>query len=95
MDTINDHGEAFDWAWALYSWFNHWHGGRGCDKYAAMCKMSGEYKLTRVPAIDFDNNKHDEYEMAVMYYNEITEDNWQELFDKFCDYMDNEWDDDE
>ena len=94
IQKITDKCEAFDWAWAFSGWLSHNCGGRGCDKYAALCKLFAEYKLTNTPEIDFDNNVHDDYEMAVMYYNELTELNWEDYFDEFCDYMDNYWDDD-
>ena len=86
--TINDNCEAFDWAWALWYWCSHWHGGMSCPKYAGMCSIP----VTNVPDIDFDDNDCDEYEMAVMFYHELDEDNWEEYLEIFTNYMETEWD---
>lgn len=92
---IEDKGDAFDWAWAFWLWLSHNHSGMRSDEYAAMSKLDGEYCLSNVPNIDVDNNDCDDYEMAVMYYHELSDDNWQDKFAVFCDYMDNEWDKDD
>lgn len=92
---IQDKGDAFDMAWGLYSWLSHNHCGQGSEEYSAMCKISGEYELTNIPDIDFDNNDCDEHENAVYIYNDLDDSNWQETFEEFCDFMDNKWDDSE
>ncbi len=89
---IEDKGQAFDWAWAFYHWFKHNHGGITCGKYEAICKLVDIYRLDKVPPIDFENNDCDDYEMAVIYYHELDESNWQAYFKKFCYYMDKDWD---
>lgn len=89
---INDNCEAFDWAWALYHWLNLWHDGIHCDKYEALCRLCEDYKLANVPDIDFNNNDCDEYDMAVIYYHDLDQENWAKHFDKFCTYMEEEWD---
>lgn len=88
---IEDKGEAFDWAWALWYWLSHNYNGMHCPKYASMCKLTSTYQLDKIPSIDFENNDCDEYEMAVMYYHELDEDDWEEYFNVFCNYMDNDW----
>jgi hypothetical protein len=88
---INDKCEAFDWAWALWSWFSHHHEGQNCPKYAAM-NIAHDYDMTNIPSIDFDNNNCDEYDMAVEYYHQINEDNWEEHLKEFRNYMDNKYD---
>lgn len=97
-----DHHEAFEQAIAIYDWLSHWYSGMGCDKYAAMSKITGEYKLQTICSIDYDctlpydhEDKDQENEGVVMIYQELSEENWSEVFDNFCSYMDNEWDDDE
>ena len=97
----NDHHEAFEQAVALYDWCSHWYSGMYCDKYAAMSKIISDYRLVNRSCIDYDctlpydhEDKDQENEGIVMIYQELTEDNWSEVFDNFCDYMDNEWDDD-
>lgn len=96
---INDHCEAFDWAFGLWYWLTH-HYSKFDAKHEAFCKITGEYNLSNIPDIDFDSELEygqdgydEENEGAIMVYHEITEENWQEYFDNFCDYMDNDWDD--
>lgn len=96
-----DHHEAFEQAIALYDWLSHWYSGMYCDKYAAMSKIVGDYKLSHRESIDYDcdlpydhEDKDQENEGIVMLYHELTEDNWSQVFENWCDYMDNEWDDD-
>lgn len=100
INKPTDHHEAFEQAIALYDWCSHWYGGMGCDKYVAMSKLSGEYRLDSKCSIDYDSEAvygdadfDEENESIIMIYKELTEENWQEIFDNFCDYMDNEWDD--
>ena len=88
---IEDKGQAFDWAWALYHFLSHNYGGQGCTMYSCLNRLTLEYELRNVPTIDFENNDCDEYEMAVMYYNELDNHNYQEYFNTFCHYMDNDW----
>jgi len=90
---IQDKSEAFDHAIALNYWLSHNYMGQFCDKYAALSKIIGEYKLTRPPKIDFEVQWHpddENYEIARIY-NELNEDNWSETFNIFCNYMDNHW----
>ena len=96
-----DHHEAFEQAIALYDWCSHWYSGMGCDKYAAMSKIVGDYKLNNRACIDYDSvleygddDFDEENEGIVMLYHELTEDNWSQVFENWCDYMDNDWDDD-
>lgn len=88
---LNDKCEAFDWAYALWYWCTH-NYSKFDEKHEAFCKISGEYKLTNIPDIDFEDNKCDEYDSAVMYYHEIDEGNWKDKFNNFCHFMDNDWD---
>lgn len=87
----NDNCEAFDMAIALWYWLSHWYGGMHCPKYAAMCRITGEYGLGNVPSIDMDSEEYDEDEMVRMCYHELNEDNWEQVLENWCDYMDNEW----
>lgn len=89
--VINDHSDAFSWATALWYWCTH-NYSKFDAKYVAFCKISDEYGLKNIPDIDFDNNTCEDYEIDVMNYHEINEDNWGDIFNTFCDYMDNEWD---
>jgi len=83
MIQIDDNATAFDVAIALWTWLSEWHEGMMSDKYAAMSKLTGEYKLENIPSLD---------EMTEFWYNQISEDNWEEVFNEFCLYMDNCWD---
>ena len=89
--TINDNLEAFDWAWAMWYWLSHNYGGAGCTKYACMNTLTIDHKLGNIPSIDFDNNDCDEYEMSVIYYHELDENNWQEYFDTLNNYLTNDY----
>jgi len=84
--VITDKCEAFDVAIGLYEWLSHNYGGMGCDKYAAMSKMVGEYRLSS-RGIDSEGSQ--------MVYDELDEDNWEGLFMEFCRFMDDEWDDED
>jgi len=97
LEKINNKGEAFDWAWALWYWFSHNYGGMGCDKYAALCKLTSKYGLSNIPTIDMEEFIDDEYEMARMYYGMLEgyPESWEEQFDEFCRFMDDEWDSEE
>lgn len=102
MQRPNDHHEAFEQAIALYDWLSHWYGGMSCPKYVAMSKIVGDYKLVNRSCIDYDcelpydhEDKDQENEGIVMLYHELTEENWEECFENFCDYMDNDWDNDD
>jgi hypothetical protein len=88
---IEDHGDAFDWAFAIWYWLSHNHEGQTSDKYAAL-SMSSEYNMQNIPNIDFENNDCDEFEQTVIYYHEITKDNWESIYQQFRYYMNNEWD---
>lgn len=90
---LEDKGDAFDWAWALWYWLSHWHGGQSCEKYAALSSFQVEYNLTNIPSIDFDDNDCDEYDQCVLFYHEITEDNWIKKLDTLRDFLDNKWED--
>lgn len=95
---LNDHCEAFDYAFALWYWCTH-HYSKFDAKHEAFCKITSDYGLTNIPDIDFDlEYGHPDYDEenggAIMIYHELTEENWTEYFDAFCDYMDNEWHDD-
>ena len=94
INRVSDNFEAFEMAFAMYSWLSHWYSGMGCDKYAAMSRMISEYKLSNVPSIDFDGEENwdSEYELAIQYYHELTEENWEETFEAWCEYMDTQWD---
>jgi len=93
--NINDHFDAFMWAYAIWYWLSHHHEGQASDKYAAM-SMSTIYNMTNIPSIDFDSQEHDdENEMAIEYYHQINEDNWNDIYNEFCNYMDNDWDNDD
>jgi hypothetical protein len=87
-----DNFEAFEMAFALWYWCSHWHGGLRCPKYAAMCVLQTQYKLSNIPSIDFDDETDDEYFLARMYYQGLTADNWNQVFSDFEDYMNTEWD---
>lgn len=90
--NIDNHGDAFDWAYAIWYWLSHWHEGQSSDKYAAL-SMSVTYNMTNIPDIDFDDIDFDnEYCNAIEYYHTINEDNWEEIYKQFCNYMNNEWD---
>ena len=99
---INDKSEAFDYAIALSDWLSHWYGGMGCEKYAAYSKITGEYQLVNRSSIDYDNEAEygdesfdEENENIIMIYRDLTEENWKDTFKQFCDYMDNEYDNEE
>lgn len=81
--NIEDNCMAFDIAIALYTWLSEWHGGMRSDEYAAMSTMISVYKLGGNISLD---------EMSEMYYNDISQDNWQDIFQEWTDYMDNKWD---
>lgn len=83
FDEINDKSSAFDAAIGLYVWLSENYNGMGDEKYAAMSKIVGEYKLVHKSGLD---------EMSEMFYNELTEENWEECFEKYCHFMENEWD---
>jgi hypothetical protein len=53
-----------------------------------------EHSITNIPDIDFESNDSDENEMAVMNYEEITEENWESVVKDFENYMENYWDKD-
>ena len=93
INKVTDNFEAFEMAFALWYWTSHWHGGMWCEKYSAMCQIMGEYGLSNIPDIDFDNENDDEYYMAIQYYHELNEDNWKETFEAWCEYMDTKWED--
>lgn len=90
--VIQDKCEAFDWAWAFFYYLSHNYNGMGCPKYAALSKLTSEYELSDIPSIDMDNNDCEDYTMAVFYYHDLDEDNWESHFDIFCLFMDNKWD---
>ena len=83
MFYIDNNCQAFDIAIALYEWLSHWYGGKSCPKYSAMCMITCHYRLEHRGGLD---------EMTQMYYDDLTEDNWQDAYNEFCEYMDNEWD---
>lgn len=96
---INDKCEAFDYAFGLYYWLTHWYS-KFDEKHEAFCKITSEYGLGNIPEIDFDSTAEygdddfdEENEGAIRVYHDLTEDNWKETFEAFCDFMDNEWDD--
>lgn len=101
FEQITEHSQAFDYAIALSDWLSHWHEGQYSEKYAAMSKIYGEYKLVNHSSIDYDAYDSEdettfnmEDEPIIMIYKELNEDNWKDAFNMFCDYMDNEWYDD-
>jgi len=83
MFQIDDNCTAFDVAIAMYIWLSEWHDGQWGDRYQAMSKMSLDYNLQVRGGLD---------EMSQMYYDEITEENWSDLFEQWVNYMDNCWD---
>jgi cephalosporin-C deacetylase-like acetyl esterase len=83
MFNIDDNCTAFDVAIAMYIWLSEWHDGQWSDRYSAMCKMGSDYNLQVRGGLD---------ESSQFYYDEITEDNWSELFDEWVEYMDNKFD---
>ena len=92
--NIEDHYDAFMWAYAIWYWLSHHHEGQFSEKYAAM-SMSETYKMRNIPDIDFDSkNLDDENYQAIEYYHMINEDNWESIYKQFCHYMDNDWDKD-
>ena len=98
---INDHCEAFDWAFGIWYWLSHWHDGQFGARYAAMCQITEQYKLRNIPSIDFDSEAvygdddfDEDNEGAIMVYHEINEENWEEFVDEFCRYMDDDWEKD-
>jgi len=92
VNRVNDPCEAFDMAFALWYWCTH-NYSKFDAKHEAFCKITGEYRLSNIPSIDFDTDEwEDEYYMAISYYHDLNEDNWKETFEAWCDYMDNEWD---
>ena len=96
-----DHHEAFEQAIAIWYWCTHWYS-KFDAKHEAFCKITGQYNLSNIPSIDFDSDLEyghpdfdEENEGIVMLYHELTEDNWSQVFENWCDYMDNEWDNDD
>lgn len=87
-----DNHEAFEMAIAIWYWLSHWHGGMWCEKYSAMCQLTAEYGLGNIPSIDMDDEEDDENYMVRSYYQDLSEDNWKQVFEDWCEYMDNEWD---
>jgi hypothetical protein len=87
----NDNCEAFDQAIAIWYWCTHWYS-KFDAKHEAFCRIESEYKLRNIPSIDFDSEEYDEDEGVRFVYHELTEDNWEQVFENWCDYMDNEWD---
>ena len=83
MFQIDNNAQAFDVAIALYEWLSHWYSGKFCPKYEAMCTIVCHYELNHRGGLD---------ECSQWYYDELSEDNWQDAFDEFCDYMDTQWD---
>ena len=59
--VINDRGDAFSWATALWYWCTH-NYTKFDEKHEAFCKITDEYKLSNIPDIDFDNNDCDDDE---------------------------------
>lgn len=86
FDEINDKSTAFDACIGLYIWLSENYAGMGDEKYAAMSKIVGDYKLQLKHGLD---------EMSQMYYDELTEENWSDCFEKFCEFMDEKWDNEE
>ena len=89
MDITNK-CEAFDMAIALWYWCTH-NYSKFDAKHEAFCKITEDYKLSNIPSIDFDSTEEDDYDMVRMMYHNITEDNWEQTYQDFCDFMDNEW----
>ena len=101
MQKPSDHNEAFEQAIAIWYWCTHWYN-KFDTKHVAFCKITSDYKLSNIPDIDFDSTAQygdddfdEENEGIIMLYHELTEENWEESFENFCDYMDNDWDDDD
>jgi len=91
--NIEDHADAFDWAYAIWYWLSHNHEGQTSDKYAAL-SMSDTYNMNNIPDIDFEDTEfsNEEYFNCTEYYHQINEDNWENIYNEFCSYMDNDWD---
>jgi len=83
MINIQENHEASDWAIAIYTWLSQNYNGQNCEKYAAMSKMSSAYGLDVREGLD---------DMTQVYHDEITEENWENIFSIFCKYMDEEYD---
>lgn len=86
FDEIQEKGDAFDAAIALYIWLSEWHDGMWGVRYAALCRMQSEYKLEVRSGLD---------ESSQFYYDDLTEDNWEENFNLWCEFMDTKWNDEE
>jgi hypothetical protein len=80
---IECNGMAFDIAIALYTWLAENHGGKSSLEYQALSSISYDYQLRGNISLD---------EMSEFYYNDISQDNWQDIFEEWKHYMDNEWD---
>ena len=100
--SIHSKTEAYSVAYALYYWLK---GCPTIDKENALNKLTGtdktDYSLTNVPRYDFDSldleelkldeNVGDlEYKTKVVY-SELDEENWEENWEVFCEYIENEF----
>lgn len=108
--TIDDHFEAFMWAYAIWYWLSHHHEGQSSNKYMLMSNMPTKFQMTNIPDINFevkgdnylddenyqdDSNDNDENYQAIENYHKINDENYQLAYDEFEYYMENEWDLDE
>jgi hypothetical protein len=83
FEELEDNTEAFDAAIALYIWLSEWHDGMWGDRYAAMCRMGSQYRLEVRGGLD---------DSSQIFYDELTEENWEAHFNSWCEYMDTKYD---
>lgn len=84
LDQLEDKGDAFSLAIALFYWLSHWHEGQDSEKYAALSRLISDHQLEVRSGMEEDDQ---------MRYDELTEDNWKETFEAFEKFMLERWED--
>lgn len=99
ITNIQDHYDAFMWAFAIWYWLSHQHEGQASDKYSVMSCFDTKHSMSNIPDIDFDLKGDELYDdenyQAIINYQVITEDNWKQINEEFEYYMENQWDKEE
>lgn len=83
---IESKEDAFSWAVALFTWLSENNEGDKSHEYEAMTKLIVVHQLVVRGGMEEEDREK---------YEEITKENWKQIFERFEDYMITKWGDDE